>query len=499
MVLRDYQSATLHRIFKWFREHSEGNPCVVLPTGAGKSIVISALCEKILNIDPQRKILIIAHQKELVEQDYSKLQVKSGIFSASIGRHDTKQNVIVCNIQSIYKTPELFGKVDLIIIDEAHLINHEEKGMYRKFIESLTTVNNRLRCVGFTATPYRLKHGMITDKPALFSEPLIDVISIKELQDKGYLCKLTSKATKTKIDTSNVSLVAGEYNLKELEETANQPLTNEGAIQEIIKRSSGRNHWLIFCCGISHAEKINQLLNDNNITSAIVSSHTGKTERPKILQDFRDGKITALTNANLLTTGFDFPGIDLIAMIRPTMSPGLYAQMVGRGLRISPEKENCLVLDFAGNIEKHGIVTDIQVPHKRRKRQCIAPTKICPKCDELVHLSAKVCPSCGYEFPQADKTFKLSDFDISGGAVRHTMDVISWTWKKAVSKKGNPMFIVTYYPKNLAKVPITEYLVIAEWNRRLHELYPQKEKTPTRIIYHKDGKYYKIDKVEFVA
>ena len=182
-------------------------------------------------------------------------------------------------------------------------------------------------------------------------------------------------------------------------------------------------------------------------------------------------------------TGFDFPGIDLIAMLRPTMSPGLYAQMVGRGLRISPEKENCLVLDFAGNIEKHGIVTDIQPPHKRRKRQGIAPTKICPKCDELVHLSAKVCPECGYEFPQHDQTFRLSDFDISGGAVRHSMDVVSWTWKKAVSKKGNPMFIITYYPKNLAKMPITEYLVIAQWNKRLHELYPQRSKNPNYIEY----------------
>lgn len=530
MKLRDYQERTIDQLYKWW-DTNKGNPCIVLPTGAGKSIIIAAFCQKALHDFPGTRILMCTHQKELIEQDYGKLlelwpEADAGIYSAGIGLKQLNNAITFASIQSIYRHAEEVGHVDLILIDEAHLINHEGTGMYRQFIDELKKTNPALKCIGLTATPYRLGHGMITDKPALFDKPLIEPVTITELQDLGHLCRLTSKATGEKLDVNGVKVVGGDYSKKELLEAVDVPGKNEAVVEEVIRRGSDRKAWLFFCSGVSHAEHIRDLLEEHGISAACVTGNTSKEDRERILQEFKDGKIRAVTNANVLTTGFDHPGIDLICMMRPTLSPGLYVQMAGRGLRPSSSKENCLVLDFAGNVETHGPITEVTPPSRaRRGGKGPAPTKICPVCQEIIAMQYKACPVCMYEFPKTEETerqFLLSKLDINGGSKHFEMPIRTWVWKKSQSRAGNEMVTVRYYPQDLTQQPINEFLLLWHENmfireraiKRLRylaehagiELWSSfastddlcKEltgmgKAPSHLIYHNENKYPKVD------
>jgi DNA repair protein RadD len=281
---------------------------------------------------------------------------------------------------------------------------------------------------------------------------------------------------------------------------------------------SDRKHWLLFCTGIEHAQHIADLLNDRGITANCVTGATPKAERERMIGDFKAGRIQALTNAQVLTTGFDFPAIDLIAMLRPTMSPALYVQMAGRGLRVAPGKADCLVLDFAGVVATHGPITAVQPPTKAGKGDGEAPVKVCEFCDELCHPSVKICPACGSEFPAPEpKTYRLHNDDIMGFAPSE-MPVTSWRWRKHTSKtSGKDMLEVTYYGA-LSDPGVKEYLTVT------HEGYAGEKavatlgiiasnarvalkpsmtldgvaailsggKPPTGITYKRDGKYYRI-------
>jgi DNA repair protein RadD len=199
---------------------------------------------------------------------------------------------------------------------------------------------------------------------------------------------------------------------------------------------------------------------DQGITADCVIGDTPAADRAKMLAEFKAGRITALTNANVLTTGFDHPSIDLIAMLRPTMSPGLYVQMAGRGLRIAPGKTDCLVLDFAGVVDQHGPITAVKPPPKKGDKIGEAPVKVCDNCQEIVHISCKVCPACGAEFPEAEKpALRLHNLDIMG-IEGIDMDVTAWQWRKHISRaSGKEMLAVTYYGA-LSDTPVTEYLTV---------------------------------------
>jgi DNA repair protein RadD len=250
-----------------------------------------------------------------------------------------------------------------------------------------------------------------------------------------------------------------------------------------------------------------------------VTGETPSAERDRILTDFKAGRIRALTNANVLTTGFDAPGIDLVAMLRPTMSPGLYVQMAGRGLRIAPGKTDCLVLDFAGVVEQHGPITAVRPPPKKGDKQGEAPVKVCDHCQEICALSVRVCPACGEAFPEPVKpALKLHNLDIMG-VEGVDMEVSAWTWRKHISRaSGREMLSVTYYG-GLSDPPVTEYLVVChdgyagEKSRRLladiahqagidldygtadlHQMAGQmtEGRPPATIEFRKDGKFFTV-------
>lgn len=327
-------------------------------------------------------------------------------------------------------------------------------------LSNLYQTNPHLRVIGLTATPYRLGHGLITDKPALFDD-LIEPVSIEELVFKNNLAPLRSKVTKAKLDTSGVHKRGGEFIEAELQAAVNTDANNLAVVQEVIELAGERKAWLFFCAGVKHAENVAFVLSTiHGIPAACVTGETPKKEREQMLADFKAGRLRALTNANVLTTGFDYPDIDLIAMLRPTMSASLYVQMAGRGMRVKSHTDHCLVLDFAGVVATHGPITAVQPPKKAGEGNGEAPVKVCDNCGELCAIAARVCSACGHAFPEPEKRkLELRQDDIMG-LEGIDLDVTGWTWRKHVSRaSGKEMIAVTYYG-GLSDPAITEYLPI---------------------------------------
>lgn len=464
MKLRDYQQRALAELYAWFEAGNKGNPCLQLPTGAGKSHIIAALCKDALQNYPETRILMLTHVKELIEQNAEKMlqhwpNAPLGIFSASLRRKDLEEPITFAGIQSIRNRAQEIGHIDLAIIDECHLVSHENEGGYRRLIGELMAINPRLRVIGLTATPYRLGHGLITDAPALF-HALLEPVTIEELVHKKYLATLRSKTTKAKLDLSGVHKRGGEFIESELQAAVDQKLTNEAVVREVIERAGDRKAWLFFCTGVKHAENMKDMLQGCGIAAECVTGQTPKREREEILEAFKAGELQALTNANVLTTGFDYPDIDLIAMVRPTMSPSLYVQMAGRGMRPKSHTDHCLVLDFAGVVETHGPITAVRPPKKKGEGNGEAPVKVCEACGELCHPKVAECPACGNPFPAPEpKKWKLADVDIMG-LEGSEMAVTSWRWRKHTSRaSGKDMLAVTYYG-TLSDPTVSEYFTI---------------------------------------
>lgn len=463
-MLREYQQRTIDRLYDWFRVGNAGNPCLVLPTGSGKSHIVAALCKDAIQSWPETRVLMLTHVMELISQNAAKMRehwpsAPLGIYSAGLGCKILGEPITFAGIQSVRERATEIGHVDLVIIDECHLVNHKDEGGYRQLLADLIIINPSLRVVGLTATPFRLGHGLITDAPALF-HALIEPVRIEELVYKGYLSTLRSKPTEITFDISAVRKRGGEYIESELQAAVNTDGNNIAVVEEVIARAGDRKAWLFFCAGVDHAERIAQLLNDYDIPAACVVGTTPKVARDQMLTDFKAGRLRALTNANVLTTGFDYPDIDLIAMLRPTMSASLYVQMAGRGMRIKSHTDHCLVLDFAGVVQAHGPVTAIEPTKKKGDGKGDAPVKTCGTCSELVHISAKVCPACGSPFPPREMVkLQLRNDDIMGIGSQE-MKVTEWKWRKHTSlASGKEMLSVSYFGR-LSDPEVLEYFPV---------------------------------------
>ena len=463
-MLRDYQQRTIDQLYQWFADGRKGHPCIELPTGSGKSHIVAALCKEAIQTWPETRILMLTHVKELIEQNAEKMRdhwpnAPLGIYSAGMRRRDIGEPITFAGIQSVRNKADQIGHVDLVLIDECHLVSHKQEGGYRKLIDDLTLINPALRVIGLTATPYRLGHGYITDEPALFSD-IIAPVSIEELIFKKHLAPLRSKLTNHKLSVDGVHKRGGEYIDSELQAAVDTDDHNVSVVDEVISLAGDRQSWLFFCAGVRHAHNVADILTARGITSACIVGDTPKAERERIIAGFKSGEIRALTNANVLTTGFDHPDLDLIAMLRPTLSTGLYVQMAGRGMRPKSHADHCLVLDFAGVVQTHGPITAVNPKKATGKGEGEAPVKACENCFELNHISAKECVACGEPFP-IPKPIKqtLHDDDIMGLDATE-MSVTEWQWRRHISRaSGKEMLMVTYYGA-LSDKPVNEYLTV---------------------------------------
>lgn len=402
---REYQERCVDA---WISEiNNDASPVVAVPTGAGKTVILCMFLVKWFETHPDSNVLVLSHTQEIVRQDYDALTEffpsnYISIFSAGLGEKELNK-IVVGNIQSVYRSVAAFVDYDLAVVDEAHTVNVESKGMYR-------SVFNTLGCkvAGMSATVFRTGQGYIyKGKNALFDKLAFDLTSEKEhtkLVEQGYLTKLLTKATEYEMDTTGVARIGGDFVVKQLVEKHDRETITEIIVEETIKFGKNYKKWLVFAIDIGHANHVHKKFVELGIDCDVLHSKTN-TIREDVLHNFKHGKTRALVSVGMITTGFDAPNVDLIALMRPTDSPVLHIQMIGRGLRVAPGKDHCLVLDFAGNIERLGpidapeVIIASQEEDKGKQLKNRKPRmKTCPRCRSHAKLKQRKCSVCGYLF-----------------------------------------------------------------------------------------------------
>lgn len=383
-----------------------GNPVVVLPTGAGKSLLIALLIQQALEFGG--RVVVLAHRKELLQQNADEIRglipgVDVGIYSAGLKSREIHNAVVVAGIQSVFRKAEDLGRRHLVIVDEAHLISDLEESMYGQFLSAMKA-NEGLRIVGLTATPFRTGAGPICGPERIFQRVVFEA-KTAQLIAEGFLCPITNKVADAEVNTDKVSLRGGEFVESEMQAAFDVDEKIVMACQEIIAKCHDRKSILIFASGVHHAEQIADFLNSEGEHASVVTGETLDIERSTILQRFKSQELRFLVNVDVLTTGFNAKCVDAIAILRATMSPGLFCQMVGRGLRLHNSKKDCLVLDFGGNVGRFGPLDDENFGRSEGKgRDGVAAQngrgKKCPSCELDVNVNATVCPECNFLFPR---------------------------------------------------------------------------------------------------
>lgn len=384
--LRDYQQEAVNNTVKYFQKRREP-AVVVLPTGAGKSLVIAELARI-----ARGRVLVLAHVKELVEQNYEKYKsygLSAGIFSASLGKKDWDQKAIFGSVQSVARAPaDFFNDFSLLVIDECHRVAEEGSTQYQDVIQKLVERNPEICILGLTATPYRLGLGWIyeysqlgeikTDKKRFFKQCVFELPLSYMIKNKFLTNPVKVDIPVTCYDFSELTEKDRMYTTAEVEEILkNQKRLTPLIIKNIIDITEryDRKGVMIFSASVKHAEEIMTYLPAND--SRVVLGDTDIQERNKIVNDFKDRKFKYLVNVSVLTTGFDAPHVDVIAILRPTESNSLYQQIVGRGLRLSNDKKDCYILDYTGM--GHDIYTP-EISDKRPAKDTVPVQVPCPAC-----------------------------------------------------------------------------------------------------------------------
>lgn len=401
MQLRDYQAATISGLFSWWAQNLNSPAVCVLPTAAGKTVIFSALIKNLKQSYPECRVLILSHTKELVGQARDKLlaywsDAPVGVYAAGLNERDITSDIISASRDSIARAVEKFPPFDLIIIDEAHLINIKNEGRYRAILSHFQSANPHAAIVGFTATPYRMgtDGGYIYGPDRLFKGVAYEVKMI-DLMRAGFLCPITAKPATADgvIDTSKIATRGGDFALGELAQAAENSLLVKSAVRDWKSKGydTGRRSTCFFAVSVAHAEIVRDEVRALGIECEMITGDTPTAERDETLERFNDGSLPALVNIATLTTGWDAPRLDCIVLLRPTKSLVLYLQIVGRGLRLHDSKTETLILDFGGNLDRFGPI-DQATPAERKK----GPPKVqeCPHCEKLVSFYAFKCPEC---------------------------------------------------------------------------------------------------------
>ena len=386
-TLRPYQQESVDAVLQHFRKQRKP-AVVVLPTGAGKSLVIAELARV-----AKGRVLVLAHVKELVEQNYQKFRsydLEAGIFSAGLGRKDAEEKTIFGSIQSVARAPsDFFTDFSLLVIDECHRVSSDGEAQYAQVIDKLRKAQPQLCVLGLTATPYRLDSGWIyrfhndgfmrTEQPTFFGNCVYE-LGIREMIESGFLTEpVQIDAPVASYDFSSLKLNSsnGRYQLAEVEAVLkDQRRVTPGIIRSIVSLSESRRGVLIFTSSVRHAREILESLPQK--ISALVTGDTPGDERDRIIEAFKAQKLKFLVNVSVLTTGFDAPHVDVVAILRPTESVSLYQQIVGRGLRLFEGKRDCLVLDYTG--VAHNIYSP-EIGSSKPREDAVHVAVACPMCE----------------------------------------------------------------------------------------------------------------------
>lgn len=410
MELRPYQQEVLDSLWDWFGRHDDGNPIIEAAVGAGKSLMIAAVCQRIEAQAPGTRILVLVHQKELLEQNVEKLRAvwpnaPVGLYSAAVGKKQMGRQITYATIGSIYKKAFELGEIGVILVDECHLVSPKDTGMWRQFLTDLAKTNPHARVFGWTGTPFRGNGVWLTaGDEALFTH-IAAQVKMRALLEQGYLAPLVPATTVRRVRGDGVRTSGDDYVVSDLARVTDTDELVQGTCDEIVELGRDRKRWLVFAVTVEHAEHVRDALKARGVAAEAVSAETPKAERNSLIARFRAGQIRCLVNVAVLTTGFDVPSIDFIALLRLTKSPVLYVQIAGRGMRLSPEtgKVDCLWADFTETTETLGPVDEITGRNPRAAGKGEAPFKLCEKCGSRNATGASKCVDCGHEFPPPER------------------------------------------------------------------------------------------------
>jgi DNA repair protein RadD len=479
-----YQQEAIQAVWNYYESGKAGNVVIALPTGTGKGTVIAELIRRVMTTYRGQRILSLTHVKTLIGQNYDDLleqwpTAPAGIYSAGLRRKDAVLPIVFGGVQSVVNAVERFGHRDLVIIDEAHLISPKAETTYQKVLASLKEINPHLKVIGLSATPYRLGQGLLTED-GIFDDVVYDMTTLdgfNKLLEEGYLLPPIPKRTLTELDLSEVHIQAGEFNQSELEAASNKPDVNLKICKEMCEMAYARRSWLVFTSSIKHADDINAILRMFGVDSEVVHSEKGNEHNDKAIKRWKAGQLRCIVNKDMLTTGVNNRACDFIAALRGTTSASLWVQMLGRGTRTSPEtgKVNCLVADFAGNTRRLGPINDPVIPSKPGKRTGPpgqAPIRICDECGVYNHANARICISCGFEFPLNSK---LKPFASEAELVRtqapviENFDVNHVVYHRHQKAQNPPVIRVSYHCGRLGLTKFDEWVMLE------HKGFPRKK------------------------
>lgn len=536
MKLREYQSRAVTELFDWWTKHQDAAdiPLLVLPTAAGKSVICAEIVRQMWDQWPEYhpRTVVLVPSKELAEQNAAKLRallphtISVGFVSASLGTKKYNADVIVATIGSIHKAAHLLGNIKAVVIDEAHLVSQKagDAGMYRTFLSKLGELCE-FRTVGMTATPFRGNQVWLTDGEDPLFTGIASRVSMRELLDQKFIAPLVppTERIETRIDASHVGISNGDYKVGELSREVEKYLTKVAI--EATRIASERKKWIAFTPSVENAESLSDKLNALGIVSAVVCGETPKQEREDLIRQFKNHQIHCLVTVLALSVGFDVPDVDCIVWCRPTKSPVLYVQGMGRGTRIADGKDDCLVLDFTDTVERLGPVDTIQGRAKKKSGTQEAPYSICPDCGERNAPAALVCVHCGGTIREEES--KPMDAKVSYAALLSSQTAVAeLVWHdisrvdyKLHRKEGKPDSMRVDYYGGILRVA-SEWVCFnhvgyarqkAEnwWMRREKKSMPSGTQEaldwvtfydieePVRIATRKNGKYTEVKDYEF--
>lgn len=410
MELRPYQRDAVEELLFFYLQRNREFGLCVLPTASGKTIIFAEFIRQLFSLKPESRVLVLSHTQEIVLQNADKVrqvwsQADVGIYCAGLDRREVK-SITSASRDTFIAEVTSYPIWDLVIIDEAHLISPDETTRYKRLLSTLIAANPMVKVIGFTATPFRMREGHIfgNGASALFNR-VIFRRRIDELVSAGYLCPLHA----VKVDPAGVAelgqvrLTSKDFNESDLSKVTDVRVLVEAIVRDWLIKTSRKLPTVFFASSIAQAELFALVLSEYEIYFPVITARTPKSERVGLLADFSAGKLHGLINVATLTTGWDAPRLACIVLARPTLSAGLFLQIIGRGLRLHPSKTETLLLDYGQNLARFGMPERVRpVQEERRGYFEIEQVKDCFTCESIVSSYELSCPFCTEQLATED-------------------------------------------------------------------------------------------------
>lgn len=395
ITLRPFQEKTINQTRESLRTGHK-SPLIVSPCGSGKTVMFSYFSKRVT--ENKKRTLILAHRDELLDQISQTLEkfLVGHSFIAANRSYNKAQAVQVASVFSVARRIQKIETPDVIIIDEAH---HAIKGStWSKIFDAFPNAWK----IGVTATPQRLTGEALGD---VFDDMIMGP-TVEQLIEDGYLCKYKLFVPST-IDTSGLRTKMGDFEKQGLERAADSPKITGDAVREYSQIAPGKRA-IAFCVSIQHAKHVAEKFTAAGYSSVSIDGKMPKEIRRGVVRDFREGRISVLTSCDLISEGFDLPAIEVAIMLRPTQSLALWIQQAGRALRTYPGKEYAIILDHAGNCQRHGLPDEDRMwtlngKTKKSGGSMAGSVRICPKCFAAQNFNAISCKFCQFVFGVAPR------------------------------------------------------------------------------------------------